>query len=298
MSFLGSLLGGHKKETSSVDPDLKPLLDFARETLGQEVFAGRDSVTKVASAFTSAAQYFDRQIQEIPGPVGMSGLAHAHDAFLCAVFPEMMDIQAALGRSIAVKDQLPRFAEQGQQRVFGLIGMRFRDRDPEAKQPGLLADHTLTCLSTSVEETRRALREAACRRVVLNFHAHLDKLRQKGKLFSDEWNIEHFQTVRDSHADSRRMIFEDYRYAETELTPDNILRGLVAWLAGAAEHFHVEVSDLAIPCNRGAQSVTYTIPLIAAADRRRWHVALVEFSTQEGLRALTQEARVHRYILI
>lgn len=299
MSFFGSLMS-HKKTDPSVDEIFQPLLDVIVEILGPEITRARDYEQKLLPALTLATRYFEEQILTIPGPVATTAAAYGRDALLRNVFPDFGEIQIALGRSIEVKDVLPRLAADGQTRACAMMGLRCKDRDQSPAAATVFADHTLGCVTANAAETRAAIRHAAVRRVIGNYNIHLDKLRQKGKLLPEEWNIEHAPDKQDSNAEKRHQIFDDFIYAEQELHPDNLLRGLVAWLERPFEHFRLAESGLVLAFNEpdGRGAVPCPVPLLLAADRRRWMVVLVEFAIDEGLLALGAESRSHRYLLI
>jgi hypothetical protein len=299
MSFFGSLLS-HKKTDPSGDENFQPLLDMTAAVLGPEITSARGYLENLIPALTLATRYFDEQILTIPGPVATAAAAYGRDPFLRSVFPDFGEIQIALGRSVEVKEVLPKLAADGHPRACAMMGLRCKDRDQAPAAATIFADHTLACVTSSAAETRAAIRHAAVRRVIGNYHAHLEKLRQKGKLLPEEWNIEHAPDKQDSNAEKRHLIFDDFIYAERELHPDNLLRGLVAWLERPDEHFRLVESGLVLAFSdpEGGAAVPCQLPLVFAADRRRWMVVLVEFAIDEGLLALGVEARSHRYILI
>ena len=298
MSFFESLLGG-KKSGAPIDAKYQPLLEAIVEVLGPEVTQAKDYAQQLTPVLDIATQYFERQVAAIPGPINLAALAYGNDPFLRAAFPDAGEITMALGRSVDVREALPKLAEKSQLKSYALMGMRTRDREPVAGEPVVLADHTLTCLGASEAAVRGVIRQTAFLRVLKNYNVHLDKLRVKGKLLPEEWNIENSGNHQVAHADKRHQIFDDYIYADQALTPDNLLRGLVAWLEKPEQCFRVADSGVVL---RGQGSngnvLGYPLPMLHAADRRRWMAVLVEFSTEEGLRALAQESRTHRYILL
>lgn len=299
MGFLGNFLGS-KTVSAPAGEKLLPLLELVVEVLGPEITRARDYEQKIIPALAVAANYFDRQILQIPGPVDLAALSYGKDPFLRAVFPDAGEIQVALGRSVEIRERLPALAEAGQSRACALVGMRCKDRNQAPEQATLFADHTLACVATGAGATRAALREAACRRIVKSFNEHLDKLRLKGKLLPEEWEIENRPPADDGNAARRHQVFDDFVYAEQALQPDHLLRGLVAWLERPAAQFSLADSGLVVAGRSpdGAAAVQFSVPLIHTADRRRWLVFLAEFSTGEAIRALGLETHNHRYIFI
>jgi hypothetical protein len=85
------------------------------------------------------------------------------------------------------------------------------------------------------------------------------------------------------------------RLAEQALHPDNLLKGLVAWLEAPENHLRIESSHVAVADQQGGWA---ELPLMRCADRRQWVISLVRISVQEALNALASESRCHRYILV
>ena len=300
MGFLDSFLGG-KKEVSVATGAFQPLVDAMVDVLGPEITGARDFEPKITSALTMATRYLDEQVGRIPGILSIAAGSYATDPYLRAVFPDVADIPAALGRSVEVRDALPERAKQGSARVCALMGVRHRDRlQAQPSEHIVFADHTLACIAPDEASARTAIRDAACRRIFKMYHEHLEKLRHKGKLLPEDWNIENVTLQDDGHAKARHMIFDDYVYAEKELTPDNLLRGLVAWLERPFDQFRLtEGSQMVMAGAANGQGTSrIEVPTIVIADRRRWMAILVEFSVSEGMAALNQEPRSHRYIVI
>lgn len=296
MGFLGNFLGS-KAVNAPASEKFLPLLELITDVLGPEVTRARDYEKKIIPALAVAVAHFDREVARIPGPVELAAPAYGKDPFLRTVFPEALEIQVALGRSVEIRDLLPSLAKAGHRRACALVGMRCKDRDLTPGQATVFADHTLACVAVDAVATRAALCEAACRRIVKNFNEHLDKLRQKGKLLPEEWDIEDRPPAADGNAAARHLLFDDFIYAEQALQPDHLLRGLVAWLERPAARFSVVDSGLVV-AGPGNGAPACGVPLLNSADRRRWLVFLAEFSVGEAIRALGLESHNHRYIFI
>lgn len=293
MSFLRNLIGLGQK-SQSILPQGHPLLREMDNVLDFEASKGHDFEHRVVPALNYALRYYEGQVANIPGALPMSVEHHHHDALLNALFPGTDDIVHAFGRSMDVRQSLPILSGRGQPELFALLGMRNK---PElAPEGGLhLADHTLRSLASSEDEVRELLRDAALSRLFKAYEEHLDKLKIKRKLLKVEWNIENRPGgVPDDNPD------EPFVYSNEALTPENKLRGLVAWLERPEDHLKVRPSDvrIMIGVEDGGASIYQDLPMMFAADRRHWVTCIVHFPTLEAVHAMNKENRIHRYIFI
>lgn len=294
MSFLSNLLH-HSRGPECVLPETHPVVRQMVSVLGFEVPRTADYATRLVPAINSAVEYYDNQVAEIPGPFDVSAMRYAHDPLVHALFPARQEIAHGLGRSIDVKQTLAFLAGADHQDVCALMAVR---RRPEAQHPGeppVLADHTMRSLAATEAGTRRSVRDAAMTRLVTNFGEHLDKLRTKGKLLGEEWNIENRKHFQLSPSEQKKLVF-----AGEELQPENLLRGLIAWLQRPSEHLQVRVSERR---NAGGNhpnpaAEIEQMPQLLCSDRRQWLVCIVRFPTAEGIAAIQNETRQHRYIFI
>lgn len=294
MGFLSSFLN-HSRTAECVLPEMHPVVRQMVSVLGFELPRSSDYAARAVPAINSAVEYYDNQIAEIPGPFEVSAALYAHDPLVHALFPARQEIAHGLGRSLDVKQTLAFLAGAEHKEAYALLGVRRRPDEQRAGETPVLSDHTLRSLSTNESGTRKALRDAAMMRLVTAFAEHLDKLRVKGKLLGEEWNIENRKHHQLSEADKKKMVF-----AGEELQPENLLRGLVAWLQRPSEHLQVRVSE-----HRGsggghpdAATQVAQLPLMLSTDRRQWIVCIVRFPTAEGIAAVQSETRQHRYIFI
>lgn len=258
--------------------------------LGESITEANNFEPILAQALHSAEGYYLQQVQAIPGPFEISLSEQGSNPFFQTVFPGPKDVQAALGRSIEVRDFLPPLAREGKLEFFGLLGFRemaARDNEPDVQ----FADHTIRSIGHSEEYCRESLRNSCLHRLLGQFREHVEILRNRGRLLKSEWNIENDVSGSASISDQT----PEFVLAEHELQPDNLLKGLVAWLETPENHLRLESSNIAVTDPWLGRK---ELPVMRCADRRHWVVSLVQIPVQEALDALASESRCHRYILI
>ena len=266
-------------------PQRHPMIPQVIETVGGGIDQARNLEALLTPAIEHACNYFDLQIAAIPGPIDVSHTVHGQVDECTALFPEADHIGHALGRSLEVKESLPGLARSGHEHVYALLGMRHRQGDTGSNGRRPLADHTVRSLAPTESEARDYLRYVAFKRLLMNFAAHVDKLRRKERLLAVEWNIQSEISGPDTGGYSNQ-----YVVASKELTPDNLLRGLIAWLRSPEMYFRVDSGDLA--------AATTALPTLHSSDRRQWLVSFIRFPVNEALQALERESHTHRYIYI
>lgn len=258
--------------------------------LGQPITEADNFEPNLVQALHSAEFYYHQQIQAIPGPFEISARDPACNHFAQTVFPTRDDVLAALGRSIEVRDFLPALARDGNLEFFGLLGCR--EKVTAGNESGLqFADHTVRSIGHSEDYCRESLRNSCLHRLLGQFREHVDILRNRGRLPRAEWNIEN----RASSAVAGEELAQEFVLAEHALSPDNLLKGLLAWLQTPEVHLRIESSNVAVSDRSGDKA---ELPVMRCADRRHWSVSLVRIPVQEALDALASESRCHRYILI
>lgn len=294
MGLLGNLMS-FSHPTKSALPASHPLMRKIVSTLGYDVTGTRDYELRLVPAVNGAIEYFDRQIAAIPGGLAVSADSYGYDPVLRALFPAVDDIRLALGRSIEVKQALQSRTISSTDHIHALMGMRYRPVEHGEGQPLMFADHTLRGLAVTEEASRAGLREAALTRLLTNFGEHVGKLQHKQKLLRVEWNIENKKVV-----DTASLGDDDFVYAGKELLPENMLRGLIAWLEAPEEHLRVRAGEHeAPPAHTTAQQpLPHRLPVMHTADRRQWIVCLIKVPTREAIDAINIEKRNHRYIFI
>lgn len=265
------------------------LLSQVVETVGGGIEKARDFEKTLVPAIAAANEYFLRQIDAIPGPVDISRQFFGIDPAATAIFPETDEIIRALGRSLEVKDSLPRLASQAGEHVHALLGVR-RKASANGEGEGF-ADHTIRSLAPGHADTRDYLAFAAFKRILNDFAEHVNKLRRKDHLLKVEWNIQNDLTTSLSPAESMEYV------SVHDLTPEKLLEGLIGWLASPEKYLRLEDSGISLPAG-AAQSELKQLPRLHCSDRRQWLVCLVRFPVAEGLQALEQETHHHRHIFI
>jgi len=264
------------------------LLSQVVDTVGGGIEKARDFEKLLTPAVLAANDYFSRQIGNIPGPVDISRHSFGQDVAAAALFPETEEIIRALGRSLEVKDSLPRLAGKAGEHVHALLGMR---RKPSGNGGEGFADHTIRSLAPGDADTRDYLALAAFKRILNDFTEHVNKLRRRDHLLKVEWNIQNDLSAKLSPAESMEYV------SVHDLTPEKLLEGVIGWLAAPEKYLRLEGSGVSMPA-AGAPGAQQHLPLLHCSDRRQWLVCLVRFPVAEGLQALEQETHHHRHIFI
>ena len=259
--------------------------------LGYDVVATADFGTRLAPAINFAVEYYDRQIALIPGPLDISAAHYTHHPLVHAMFPARQDIAHGMGRSMDVKQPLAFLAGADQPEAFALLGVR-RQLQTESTANLAFCDHTLRSLAATESGARQGLRTAALTRLVTSFGEHVDRLRHRVQLPRAEWNIENRPDQAIADGDKDKPVL-----ASEELTRENMLRGLVAWLQRPADQLQVVAGKIDGGQTDAAHQIE-ALPELLTRDRRRWRVCLVRFPTAEGVAAVHNETSQHRYIRI
>jgi hypothetical protein len=177
-------------------------------------------------------------------------------------------------------------------------------RDGDGESAHAFVDHTFRSLGSGEQDARRYLRDAALSSLVKAFAARLNEERRKHKLLKSELalNKEPERPASDAAAPVRTRrqrdpVLDEY-FARTarEFTPEAILEALVAWLRTPEVQMRLHFGAGVVPS--AAQAGPRALPLLTSNDRRQWLVCFARFSVDEAARAIEQEARSHRYILI
>jgi hypothetical protein len=292
MGFLGNLLKFSRGDR--VEAPVNPFFVEVVKELGEDITGAPFFEKHLTEALRVASDYFARQIAAIPGTLDLTQAHFDRDPLVSTLFHTPEDIRFALGRSIETREALSALTRAGIGEGFALVGMRCRESDQIPGHPPVFADHSLKCIAGSEADVRDAIARVAIVRVLKTFAEHIDKLRRRGKLFRVEWNITNAHARGNNASEST-----EYVYAESELTPENMLRGLCAWLASPAEHLRIVPGGARISVqNPGGAMSILDLPVLHSADRRQWFVCTVRFPVAECAAAVAQEARTHRYIYI
>lgn len=257
-----------------------PLLTRIEVTVGNQIATAPGFAERLLPAATAALDHFSRQIAAIPGPFALTP---------GALFANADEIGQALGRSLAVRETLAELPADAE--IHALLGLRRKLSGGNA----VFADHTLRSLAGSAEACRDLLARAAFDRLLGNFAEHVDKLRRKDRMLRIEWewNLQH-DAARVMAAEPQPEFVE----AARELTPENMLKGLLSWLASPECFLRLEHNDSTLPPAGDGAATAPNLPLLHCSDRRQWLVCLVRFPAAEAAAALRRETHNHRYILI
>lgn len=261
-------------------------------TLGSQVLSLPRSREKLFPVVLAALDYYDGVSAAIPGPIDITCADHPNDPRIQALFRSVDDIALGLGRSIALRNGINWFAEQGHDSVLALMGMRVGAAEAGAS-PTEPADHTFRNLGEHVEDVRAGLREAAFTALIKGFAADLKEQVRAWRLQQAE------KKPGDAGSGGREPIDLQLAHAGDRPTLDRLLDALVAWLQTPERQLAIETTDQSVflPAAAAGENPC-RLPLLVTADRRKWLVCLVRFPLLDGLNASARETRAHRYILI
>lgn len=257
------------------------LLTRIELTVGNQITAAPGFAERLLPAAESAFDYFVRQIAAIPGPLPLAA---------GPLFAGSDEIGLALGRSLAVREGLGELPADTE--IHALLGLRRKLTGGNM----VFADHTLRSLAGSAEACRNLLAWAAFDRLLGTYAEHVDKLRRKDRMLRIEWewNLQQ-DAARVMPAEPQPEFVE----AARELTPDNMLKGLLSWLASPECFLRLEQNDSTLPPSDDNSTLALpNLPLLHCSDRRQWLVCLVRFPAAEAAAALQRKTHNHRYILI
>ncbi|MDO8788545.1 MAG: hypothetical protein Q7J42_10795 [Sulfuritalea sp.] len=281
----------HSQPVACALPETHTVVRQIVSVLGFEVLSS-DFASRLAPALDAAVEYFDGQIASIPGPYDISAAHYGHHPMVSTLFPARQEIARGFGRSRDVMQPLAFLAGAEQKQAFALIGVR-RPPGHKAGEFPSFCEHTLRSLAASESGARQALRNAALTRLVTEFGEHIDRLRQKGSLPRAEWNMENRGDQPVADTDQGKQVL-----ADEELQPENLVRGLIAWLSRASDCLHVREGIYSHDADGAPGHEADLLAQLLSRDRRCWTVCLVCFPTDEALAAVQNEVHPHRYILI
>ncbi len=285
-----------------------PLLAEVVRTVDPRLAAVPHYDQQLWPAIGQALDYYDDLVLSIPGPVRISVAGHGSDGLARALFPSATDIVAGLGRSLDVRDALPKLAQSGSGRAHAVLGMRRKRADEGEGAPdgAVFVDHTFRSLGPGDQDARLSLRNAAFSRLLKDFTAEVDELRRRQKrILSDRDLNKELAKAGGSEDDGAewgglrsRILDEHLAHTERDLTPERILEALVEWLGSPQTHLRLNdgASGAVVSINGSGRRLE--LPLMACSDRRQWFVCVADISLDEARRAVEAEARAHRYILI
>lgn len=294
MGFFSNLLHQSPQAAACVLPETHAVVRQIVAVLGFDVVSSPAYGSSLAPVINAAVEYFDQQVAAIPGPLDISAAHYMHHPLVHALFPARQEIAHGIGRSMDVKQSLAFLSGADQPEAFGLLGVRRQKDGPQNGNGPVFCDHTVRSLAASEAGARQGLRTAALMRVVTGFGEHVDRLRNRIQLPRTEWNIENRTDLVIADGEKDKPVL-----ASEELRPENLLRGLIAWLERPAEHLQVRVgAKLGAGGQADPAHQIESLPELLTRDRRRWLVCLVRFPTAEGVAAIHNETRQYRYIRI
>jgi hypothetical protein len=266
------------------------------KTIDERILALPGSRDRLLPAIGYAIASFERDIDAIPGPIGVSAGRHGSEPVLTALFPAVDDITIGLGRSIAVRNSINWFAENRHDRIYAIMGTRIR---PGGAAQGL-TDHTFRSLAASEHDARECLCEAAFTSLINAFATRLKERQREWRLMHadrPEADVRPAASAAPSVGPSPQQADIFARHldpAGSELTAEDTLEALIEWLHAPEGQLRVSAADgQATSANGGL-----TLPLMSSIDRRHWLVCLAEFSLQEALGAIGKYPQSNRYILV
>lgn len=294
MSLLGKLtrlFGQDSPATAALDPWLDQVVAATDPRIAQ-VPTYKE---QLAPALEQARIYFAEALAQVPGPLPLDVPHPLHTQ----LFPEPGDLQAALGRSMAVKQEMTALENAGHTQLFALLGMRLKTTEADAAPQ--LTDHTLRSLAPSPAQARQSLEDTALDSLLQGF-AHITR-HQQSKLELAQSQKERVQEARSQS--QRRARFSGISQsldahiarASHELNPEKILASLLDWLSSPESCLRINLAHGHLlrpsPPHEALQ-----LPMLSSQDRRQWLVCLVEFPITQARAALAAENHNHRFILI
>jgi hypothetical protein len=295
MSLIGKIthMLGHDEEQSSLSQKAKK-----QERLLEHVIDMTDiRITNVANyhdallpAIQVAEAYFAQTLDCIPGPIALDSPI----AVLSQLFPQLGDMAAGLGRSLAVKNGLPALVKAGHSRLYGLLGVRIKSM-PEGGQ--IIVDHTVRSLAANPATVRRLLRIAAFDSLLQGFandHLHYEKKLEQARMQKEL--LQETRAMAARPLDTPRPA-TSIRASHDKQSPEQILASLQDWLYAPQSRLRLETNNAHI-ITTTKDKEDWRLPRLITQDRRHWYVCLIEFPTNMASKALAAESHNHRFILI
>ncbi len=297
MSFLGKLTRLFGQEDAPT-PAEKEWLAHVVEMTDHRIASVPTYQDVLSPAIDLALAYFEQTLALIPGTVAMDSA----NPLLPQLFPHPEDLSASLGRSLAVKQELPALMEEGHTRLYALLGMRTKI-SPEDGQP-YLTDHTIRALSPNPAAVRQNLQDAAFDSLLQGFaneNLHYQKKLELAQTQKELLKEARAQAGRKTdYSGVSQSLDAHISRASQDLSADKVLQNLKEWIQTPENCMRL--------CNRSGHALRPTpeqetadalhLPLMATQDRRQWLVCLVEFPVPLARDALAAENHNHRFILI
>ncbi|MDR1351232.1 MAG: hypothetical protein LBJ59_10780 [Zoogloeaceae bacterium] len=291
------LLGRDEKqrEVSPGEQEWAALLAHVVEMTDMRIADESNYQEVLLPAIKIARAYYEQSLDIVPGPVALDS-AHF---LLPRIFPNPENIPACLGRSLAVKNELPAYEEAECPRLYALLGVRIK-RMSENEQ--VFTDHTVRSLAASPGQVRQMLKEAAFDSLLQGFAN--ENLHYEKKLEQARAQYELLQTagVTARHAEDANVMQQGKTpplvRAYLNKSAEQVLFSLREWLYSPQHLMRINMSDGFLVQEGSKNEEEWRLPLMVTQDRRQWNVCLISFPIVMARKALKAEAHNHRFMLI
>ncbi|MDR0735352.1 MAG: hypothetical protein LBF51_00730 [Zoogloeaceae bacterium] len=245
-------------------------------------------------AIKIARAYYEQSLDIVPGPVALD----SEHFLLSRIFPSPEDIPSCLGRSLAVKNELPTYEAEAP-RLYALLGVRIKQA-PENKQ--VFTDHTVRSLALSPSRVRQTLKEAAFDSLLQSFaneNLHYEKKLEQARA---QYELLQAAGVTGHHAEEADVMQQGKTpplvRAYLNKSADQVLSSLREWLYSPQHLMRISMNDGFLVQEGSKDEEEWRLPLMVTQDRRQWNVCLISFPVVMARKALKAEAHNHRFILI
>jgi hypothetical protein len=300
MSLIGKITGllghddGQPQENLSRERKQAALLAHVVEMTDMRIADEPGYQEILLPAVRIARAYYEQSLDIVPGPVALDS-AHF---LLSRIFPNPEDISACLGRSLAVKTELPPHEKNENLRLYALLGVRIKST-PENKLA--FTDHTVRSLAPSPILARQILKETAFDSLLQSFaneNLHYEKKLEQARI---QHELRQAAGVTAHHAENSGAasgVATPLARASFNKSADQVLVNLREWLYAPQHLMRISMADGFLVQEGSKDEEEWRLPLMVTHDRRQWNVCLVSFPVKMALKALKAEAHNHRFILI
>ncbi|MDR3157847.1 MAG: hypothetical protein LBU11_02305 [Zoogloeaceae bacterium] len=300
MSLIRKITGllGHGEEPSKVSPREErrdALLAHVVEMTDMRIADESNYQEVLLPAIKIARAYYEQSLDIVPGPVALDS-AHF---LLSRIFPNPEDIPACLGRSLAVKNELPGCEKDESPRLYALLGVRIKQTQENKL---VFTDHTVRSLAPSPIQVRQILKEAAFDSLLQGFaneNLHYEKKLEQARA---QYELLQAVGVAAHHAEDANVMQQGKTpplvRAYINKSADQVLSSLREWLYSPQHLMRISMSEGFLVQEGGKDEEEWRLPLMVTQDRRQWNVCLISFPVVMARKALKVEAHNHRFILI
>ncbi|MDR0673146.1 MAG: hypothetical protein LBF93_05725 [Zoogloeaceae bacterium] len=298
MSLIRKITGllGHDEAQQAVSPKEQKraeLLAHVVEMTDMRIADESNYQEVLLPAIKIARAYYEQSLDIVPGPVALD----SGHFLLSHIFPNPEEIPACLGRSLAVKNELP--AYEAETRLYALLGVRVKQA-PENKQ--VFTDHTVRSLALSPSRVRLSLKEAAFDSLLQSFaneNLHYEKKLEQARA---QYELLQAVGVTAHHAEDANVMQQGKTpplvRAYLNKSADQVLSSLREWLYSPQHLMRISMSEGFLVQEGRKDEEEWRLPLMVTQDRRQWNVCLISFPIEMARKALRAEAHNHRFILI